>query len=90
LTTLQSAPHSYLVTCIPLLATGQVYPNSGKVTDDVAHMRSQLEPFLEDGKELILVMHSGGAFVGSNAIQGMVLRRARGRGKREVFENWFI
>lgn len=81
MTSLQSPPHSYPVSCVPLLATGQVYPNSGKVADDVAHIRSQLEPFLEDGKEFILVMHSGGALVGSNAIQGMGVEARKKKGK---------
>ena len=43
-------------------------------------MRSQLEPFLKDGKELILVMHSGGSLVGSNAIQGMSVEARKKEG----------
>ena len=59
-----------------------MYPNSGKIPDDVAHVRSQLEPLLKEGKEVILVLHSGSAFVGSNAVQGMSIEAREKEGKQ--------
>jgi hypothetical protein len=39
--------------------------------DDIAAVRTTLEKFMLQGKEVILVLHSAGGFLGSEAVKGI-------------------
>ena len=41
--------------------------------DDIAAIRSAVKSLVDQGRELVLVLHSGGGFLGSNAIEGLTL-----------------
>lgn len=50
--------------------------------DDINAVRKVLEDILErDGKEIVLVLHSSGGFLGSNAIEGMSVEERKRRAK---------
>ena len=39
--------------------------------DDIQAIRATIEPLIEEGKELLLVMHSASEFLGFNTIEGL-------------------
>lgn len=39
--------------------------------DDIAAIRSSVEAVIAEGVQVVLVAHSGGGFLGSNAIEGL-------------------
>lgn len=41
------------------------------MSDDIAAVRAIVEKLVDAEKEIILVLHSGGGFIGSNAIEGL-------------------
>ena len=58
----------------PLVSTGRVAsknPRSPSLHDDIAAVRSVIQPIAEAGETIILVLHSGGGFVGAAAIGGL-------------------
>lgn len=72
----------YACTTIQLPSTGTVPPNNPTMYDDIDAIRRVLEDILErDGKEIVLVMHSVGGFLGSNAIKGMSIEERKAQGK---------
>lgn len=75
-----STTHSYPTLIVPLASTGTCPPHAKTFTDDVAAVRTALEALLASGKEVILVMHSAGAFIGSQAIKDLSVyaRTAKG------------
>jgi len=72
----------YACTTIQLPSTGTVPPNNPTMHDDINAIRKVFEDILEqEGKEVILVMHSAGGFLGSNAIEGMSVEERKEQGK---------
>lgn len=72
----------YTCTTVQLPSSGTVPPNNPTMHDDINAIRKVLEDILErDEMEMVLVMHSAGGFLGSNAIEGMSVeeRKAKGR-----------
>ncbi|KAL8722510.1 MAG: hypothetical protein Q9225_001026 [Loekoesia sp. 1 TL-2023] len=55
----------------PLLSTGTTSPGNPKMEDDIAAIRSSIEAVVAEEKDVITVMHSGGGFLGSNAVGGL-------------------
>src|SRR5277367_2723445 len=80
--TLESPLHNYPTLSITLPNTGKVSPDNGTLQGDVRGIRKQMEPLIEAEKEIILVMHSAGGFLGSNAIEGWSLEGRKKEGKR--------
>lgn len=50
--------------------------------DDVQHIRSAIEPVVEEGKEVVLVCHSAGGFLGAAAVKDLGLHKRAGDGKK--------
>ena len=63
-----------------LLSTGTTSPGNPSMLDDVAHVRSAITKLVDTEKDVVIVSHSGGAFVASNAIEdlGAKARAAKG------------
>lgn len=64
----------YTVHTASLLSTGVPFtehPKSPSLHDDVNHIRSLLENLIRLDRELVLVLHSAGGFLGSHAIEGL-------------------
>jgi pimeloyl-ACP methyl ester carboxylesterase len=80
--TLSSPPHAYPTLLITLPNTGKISPANETLQGDVRGIQAQMEPLVEAGKEIILVMHSAGGFLGSNAIKGWSLEARRKEGKQ--------
>lgn len=72
-----------------LPSTGKLSPGSPSMLDDIAAIRSAVTKLVESGKEVVMVMHSGGGFVGSNAIEGLGIK-ARGEAERGVIKLVFL
>ncbi|MCJ1403203.1 hypothetical protein MMC11_006426 [Xylographa trunciseda] len=64
-------PHGYTTTAISLPSTGKESPNAPSMKDDADAIRAGIEPLLDEGKELVLILHSAGGFLGSDAIEGL-------------------
>ncbi len=71
----------YACTTVQLPSTGTVPPNNPTMHDDTNAIRKVLGEILEQGKEVILAMHSAGGFLGSNAIEGMSVEERKAQGK---------
>ncbi len=69
----------------PLKSTGQPYstdPKSPGLHDDVAAARAVIEPVVESGKDVVLLLHSASGYIGSHAIQGLTKAARRTEGKK--------
>lgn len=79
--TLQDS-YGYSFITITLPSTGKESPNAPSMKDDIAAIRTGIEPLIEEGKELILVLHSAGGFLGSNAIKKLGVEARTKEGKK--------
>jgi pimeloyl-ACP methyl ester carboxylesterase len=50
--------------------------------EDAAALRSTLERLADEGKEIVLVVHSYGGFVGQNAVEGLGLKQRQAVSKK--------
>ena len=57
-----------------LPSTGTVSPGNPDMYDDIAAIRSTIIKLVEKGQHTMLVLHSAGGFLGSNAIEGLSLK----------------
>ncbi|KAL9637967.1 MAG: hypothetical protein Q9204_001671 [Flavoplaca sp. TL-2023a] len=81
ITSLQA--HGYSARAISLSSTGHASPNNPSMKDDVASIRSAIAPTVEqDEKDVILVLHSAGAFLGCMAIEGLSIKERSRQGKQ--------
>jgi pimeloyl-ACP methyl ester carboxylesterase len=62
-------------------SVGAEPPNKG-LADDAAALRSTLEKIADEGKEIVLVVHSYGGLVGQNALMGLGLKQRQAIGKK--------
>ncbi|KAF2845689.1 alpha/beta-hydrolase [Plenodomus tracheiphilus IPT5] len=62
-------------------SVGAEPPNKG-LADDAAALRSTLERLSDDGKEIVLVVHSYGGLVGQNALEGLGYKQRQAVGKK--------
>ena len=72
------SPKFQTMTC-PLISTGTTSPGNPSMGDDIAVIRSSIEALLVQEKNVVMVLHSGGGFLGSNAIEGL---SAQARGEQ--------
>ncbi|KAF8864375.1 hypothetical protein BDZ45DRAFT_571653, partial [Acephala macrosclerotiorum] len=80
---LSSPPHSYPVLTAPLISTGTRSPNNPTMKDDEASIRSVVQKLVEEEeKEVVLVMHSAGGFLGCGAIEALELKKRAEEGKK--------
>lgn len=70
----------YIMMCPQQPSTGALPPTK-TLHDDAAHVRAELELLIEHGQEVVLVMHSYGGMVGTQAAAGLgkVERAKRGQ-----------
>lgn len=70
----------YTMVCPQQPSTGALPPTK-TLHDDAAHVRAELELLIEHGQEVVLVMHSYGGMVGTQAAAGLgkVERARRGQ-----------
>lgn len=52
--------HGFSVSVASLASTGNLSPGNPSMTDDIATVRSFIEPLVTKGREVILVTHSAG------------------------------
>ena len=74
--------HGYSTAYAPLASTGHASPGNPTTLDDVQHIRGVIEPLVEEGKELVLVCHSAGGFLGSAAMKDLSLKTRAEDGKK--------
>ena len=58
------------MTCT-LPSTGTTSPGNPGMHDDIAAIRSSAEAVIAEGTDVVMVLHSGGGFLGSNAMKGL-------------------
>lgn len=62
-----------------LRSTGNISPGNATMKDDIGAIREHLMQIVARGEDVLLVLHSAGGFLGSEAMQGL---DAKGRLKR--------
>ncbi|KAL8887739.1 MAG: hypothetical protein Q9215_004741, partial [Flavoplaca cf. flavocitrina] len=63
--------------------TGRASPNNPSMKDDVASIRTAIAQTVEqDEKDVVLVLHSAGAFLGCMAIEGLSIKERSRQGKQ--------
>lgn len=65
---------------VKLKSTGTWSPGNPSMDSDIARIRQKLEPFVEKGNEIIMVLHSAGGFLGSNAFEGLSEKARKNEG----------
>lgn len=70
----------YATNIVNLPSTGTESPGNPGMTDDIAAMRSTVTNTVINGEEIVLVLHSAGGFLGSNAIEGLALQARQNQG----------
>ncbi|KAJ0160934.1 hypothetical protein CTA2_7055 [Colletotrichum tanaceti] len=71
----------YPVEAVAYPSVGAEPPTKG-VKDDAAAVRAVLERLADEGKEIVLVVHSYGGLVGSNAVEGLGYKQRAREGKK--------
>ena len=69
---LQKEGYSTEIATLP--STGTVSPGNPSMHDDIAAIRSFIINLVEKGQHVVLVLHSAGGFLGSNAIESLSLK----------------
>lgn len=62
-----------------LASTGTTSPGNPSMQDDIAAIRQKVSELVEAGQEIVMVLHSGGGFLGSNAIEGLTAKAQGGK-----------
>ena len=57
-----------------LPSTGTTSPGNPSMHDDIVAIRGKVMELIEAGEEIVMVLHSAGGFLGSNAIEGLSTR----------------
>jgi pimeloyl-ACP methyl ester carboxylesterase len=74
---------SYPTQTISLPSTGSNSPGNPTMRDDEATVRSVLQKLIvEEEKDVMMVMHSAGGFLGSAATEGLDRKKREKEGKR--------
>ncbi|KAJ5720795.1 uncharacterized protein N7483_008729 [Penicillium malachiteum] len=60
-----------------LPSTGKISPGNPTMRDDISAVWIRIKTILEGGNNIILVLHSAGGFIGSEAIEGLDKRSRR-------------
>jgi pimeloyl-ACP methyl ester carboxylesterase len=71
--------HGYPVTALHLPSVGGDL--STTMTDDAAYIQKAVSPLVEDGKEVVLVMHSYGGVPGTESVKGLSKKEREAAGK---------
>ena len=76
-----TSAHNFPTKVIQLESTGTDGPNAKSFISDVLAVQHAVEDLVNKGREIVLVMHSAGGFIGSQAIQVLSLSQRRNEGK---------
>lgn len=71
----------YAVHVLSLPSTGTKGPDSPSMDDDIASIRGAIEPLVNAGRTIVLVLHSAGGFLGSAAIEGLTAKAREAKGE---------
>ncbi|GJC83264.1 hypothetical protein CT0861_06105 [Colletotrichum tofieldiae] len=71
----------YSVEAVEYPSVGAEPPTKG-LNDDAAAVRSVLQRLADEGKEIVLVVHSYGGLVGANAVKGLGYKQRAKEGKK--------
>lgn len=76
--------HNYSADVVPVISTGRKSPGNPSMKDDVAFIRQRIEEAVKGGgeQEVLLVLHSAGAFLGSMAIEGLSVKERQAKGQK--------
>ena len=78
----QLSSSGYTVGIAQLLSTGTVSPGNPSMSDDIAGVRKQIEVIVEKNEDVVLVLHSAGGFIGSNAMEGLSAKTRKEKGQQ--------
>ncbi|KAK9241579.1 hypothetical protein V1506DRAFT_510291 [Lipomyces tetrasporus] len=67
---------------VTLHSTGHKSPNNPSMKDDIAAIRAHVVELVEADMNVVLVLHSAGRFLGSNAIQDLEASKRQAVGKK--------
>lgn len=60
-----------------LPSTGTTSPGNPGMKDDIAAIRTHLQDLVSQGEDVVLVLHSAGGFLGSEAMEGLSKKKDR-------------
>lgn len=66
---------------VTLPSTGTSSPGNPSIHDDEAAIRTVVQERVEEGKEVLMVLHCAGGFLGSAAIEGLTAKSRKEQGK---------
>ena len=75
---LSSAGHDVHVVKLP--STGTKSPGNPSMDDDIAAVRQDLQKLVEKEGDIVLLLHSAGGFLGSNAMEGFSAKARKEKG----------
>lgn len=61
-----------------LPSTGTTSPGNPGMKDDIAAVRKHLQGLVSQGDDVVLVLHSAGGFLGSEAMEGLSKKKGEG------------
>ena len=78
----QLTSSGYTVLTAKFLSTGTVSPGNPSMSDDIAGIRKQIEVVVDKNDDVVLVLHSAGGFIGSNAMEGLSIKARKEKGQQ--------
>lgn len=73
--------HGFETEIVSVPSTGTTSPGNPSMKDDIAAIRTVVEKAVDADKNVVLVLHSGGGFLGSNAIEHLDIKARSEAGK---------
>lgn len=65
---------------VALPSTGTISPGNPDMNDDIAAVRTVVQKLVDAGEDILMVLHSGGGFIGSSAIEGLTAKARMDKG----------
>ncbi|KAI9645958.1 hypothetical protein NHQ30_005395 [Ciborinia camelliae] len=75
---LQSTAFKTQVASLP--STGTVFPGNPDMNDDIAAVRTIVQELVDGEEDILMVLHSGGGFIGTSAIEGLTAKARTEKG----------
>ena len=76
----QLASYGYKVHVAKCPSTGTRSPGNPSMSDDIVAIREELKDLVNKNVEVVLVLHSAGGFLGSNAMEGFPIKDRKAKG----------
>lgn len=73
--------HGYPTDAVTSACTGKTSSSGLTLDDDIAAVRTLVEPIVEAGQEVLMVLHSAGGITGSAALKGLCAPQRKEEGK---------